>query len=350
MLLGPSNGAQAVHCSAGRRHYENQKVRVAPFSEARTIPVYNYRTVKSGCRPPRGCVYTRVRVAPFSTTVQVDVFNYQTRKVRVAPFTKTGQVPLFNYQTRQVRVAPTHKTETVDVFNYENRRVRVAPFTKTVTVNVENYENKKVRVAPFTKTVTQHDPTQHTCPNGQHMKPFPNVWVHMVSGDVTFDPEVASESWSYVQQTEWVEMDSHAGCHKPRYPQTERVPIPWGRIGNAIKNAVSAAVNTVEGVGIAAVETYVTLPVAPPPSYQSLYLALCWEHSALARDLAAWGLAGQLVTAAAKRLGLAVIVTNYGVAPHACPRLPDPFENDEQTTTTTTTTTTLPPTAARFLW
>ncbi len=388
-------------------NYENQRVRVAPFSEARAIPVYNYRTVKSGCRPPRGCVYTRVRVAPFTSTVQVDVYNYQTRKVRVAPFTKTGQVPLFNYQTRQVRVAPTHKTETVDVFNYENRRVRVAPFTstvrmdlfnyetrrvrvapftKTVTVDVENYENKKVRVAPFTKTVTKtvtrHDPTQHTCPNGQHMKPLPPLRVarhghyytpeqlydYRISGEYTFTERIqvyvlGSDRLSTAIKTvpvEWEETNAHTGCHQPKYPtppETKKGPSVLKTFWDVVTGPVK---DKLESATISATKP---LQKAQPAVYAIVYHGVCtigaalellWEWAEASPVIAKYrdqivGLAKRIAEASKKAkfaagvagvvaVAIELLLCNFGVKP-GDNDLPDLTE-----TTPTTTTTTVPPT------
>ena len=451
----------APYTTAGRIalfNYEDRRVRVAPFSEVRTIPVYNYETVASDCRPPRGCVYTRVRVAPYTTTVRVDVFNYETQRVRVAPFFRVGQIPVFNYETQRVRVAPFSETTTVDVFNYRTVRVRVAPYTTTVRVDVFNYETQRVRVAPFSETTTvdvfnyrtvrvrvapytttvrvdvfnyetqrvrvapytrtvtythptetdsRHDASEHVCPAGQHMAPFPTLRVYR-SGAVDVFTTALSVSvpvfgvlpWSGIARllsrvvdidtaaVEWVEVDSHTGCHSPRFPILEQLQafvdiatVDWssvGRVGSSTVTAAQSALDDVnldvEGVGdfiIDTNESYLDLHSnvtawGSEITHKALYIYLCVPEAQLARGLAdTLGLPAATLAAGIKALrvsrqthlalaaggvagvtyGVTVVVAEYVV----CNYTENPWADRATTTTTTTTlppttTTTLPPT------
>ncbi len=183
----------------------------------------------------------------------------------------------------------------------------------------------------------------------------------MVSGDVTFDPEVASESWSYVQQTEWVEMDSHTGCYRPMPPATERIKI--SDVAKAFWDVVTGPVkDKLESATISATKP---LQKAQPAVYAIVYHGVCtigaalellWEWAEASPVIAKYrdqivGLAKRIAEASKKAkfaagvagvvaVAIELLLCNFGVKP-GDNDLPDLTET---TPTTTTTTTTQPPT------
>ena len=364
--------------------YETRRVRVAPFWETKTVDVYNYRTIKSSCRPPRGCVYTkvrvvpftksftsqlyfyetrRVRVAPFWETTTVDVFNFEDQQVRVAPFTTTKRVDVFNYETRPVRVAPFWETTTVDVFNYEDQQVRVAPFTTTIRVDVFNYETRPVRVAPFTRTVTYTDPTktvsrhdasEHTCPDGQRVPPLPEAWAFKVVDETLY--MLNKPAGAHLRVREWEMTDTHTNCHQPKDPfirEEETTPGSW-------INSLQSLVASWSGAETAVRNITIRMRDLQPSLYDVLYFTTC-NIGAIVSFVAGavvgsatWiqmtEKAGELLEDFKKKVkkfaivggiaGIAVAVIetafcNWGI---------EPDYDDTTATTTTTTTTTLPPT------
>ena len=383
-------------------NYAPRRVRVAPFTETVAVEVFNYTTVKGACHPMHGCTYTRVRVAPwfeivtrsaynyetrqdrvppYSETRTVDVFNYRTVRVRVAPFTETTTVNVFNYENQRVRYAPYTSTETVDVYNYETRnvvplqriapfskqvdvfnyetrtvvpRVRVAPFTKTKEVPVVNWETREVRVAPFfryelrphaTKRVTSHDSSEHVCPSGQYMKPFPPLRFYKNGEDygftealsVTFGPPSQMRIVGTAPVEHWFVEDAHTRCYRPvadTWPESTYTVL--GSVSRALENAIEASgdflVKTIDNI----------------PGSDVINLVLC----AYATEQAA---VGQLIAnsryveqyrngilisrRAFARTNLASAAVDLALENVYCSAL-----ERADTTTTTTTTTTVPPT------
>ena len=215
---------------------------------------------------------------------------------------------------------------------------------------------------------TCHD---HTCPAGQHMAPFPQMWVYKY-----YDSEHAdvndfeyvftnTETADAVVVEEWEEVDSHTGCSRPLPPPATETRTAWDRITGSARSAVNAAVDAVNSidpdeVGRFIVEsnrTYIDAYVtAENLTHQTFYLALCIPEVELVTAIASAGLAVVVVRAAAKAakvaakirkaaaftgVGLTVAVSGYVVCNHTS----NPFDDQTTpTTTTTTTTTTLPPT------
>ena len=166
--------------------------------------------------------------------------------------------------------------------------------------------------------------------------------------------------------TQWVEADSHTGCHSPETPvfSTNTTTAFWGGMDTAIKNAVSAAVDAVnsispDDVGRFIVEsnrTYIDAYVtADNLTHQTLYLVLCVPEVELATALAEFGLAVAATRAAVKAakvaakirkaaaftgVGLTVAASDYVVCNHTS----NPFDDPTTPTTTPTTTATVPPT------
>lgn len=354
-------------------NYQTQSVRVAPFTETRNVAVFNYQT-------------RRVRVAPFREILTIPAYNYETRSVRVAPFTQTRTVARYNYEDQQVRVAPFTEARSVDVFYYETRQVRVAPFTETQSVDVFNYETQPVRVAPFTETVTvtdpdpekgtwRHDPSEHTCPDGQYMAPFPEMWLTAYSKAVYEDGRRTGREWQvtfYTTRpayplhddaqlvTEWVEQDSHTGCHSPNNPYAGTTPPPrrsaWDRVSSLFKSALEATIHDA-GFVIEPATSWAAENSFTAGLYESVFITVCApEDGTIAQRLTALGLsaAGASRTAwvlsKAQDLGDAIrrlsAVTVGGVVVNVvthifCEAAVDPTATTSSSTTTTTTT--LPP-------
>ena len=320
-------------------YYTYRDERVKPFTKTVVVPAYNYKTVKGACHPMYGCEYTRVRVGPYTMIKTVPAYNYEVRKTRVRPFTKT--VAVHNYKVRKTRVRPFTKTvplaESEKV--YETRKVQVAPFTKTVNtygwipqpkLKVFQGYNTVTYTHP-TDTTTRHDPTQHTCPNGQHMKPLPELRVYKNGGVDVFTTALTVTVPGFralvglakllsrkveinTVAVEWTETDSHRGCFEPRFPLAEALlavvdvaKVDWNGVGGSTANAVQSAVDAVNAedpdIGKFVIDTnksYLELHAkatakATEITHKTLYVVLCIPEVELARNVA--GAAG--VTAVA---------------------------------------------------
>ncbi len=109
-----------------------------------------------------------------------------------------------------------------------------------------------------------------TCPAGQAREPFPPAWIYKFEPfPVVFTHP--GDVWNY-EQPAWVEADAHTGCHKATFAVGTKLTIPWGTIGNAIKDAVTVAVGATEFV---VYETTSKVEKAYPWEYKALYLVAC---------------------------------------------------------------------------
>ena len=258
-----------------------ERVRVAPFKRWDTVPVFHYRTyqkrvapftktireqiymrvkVEGSCRPPHGCQYKNIVVGWQPKTVPV--YNYETRRVyplvRIPPFTKRVLVDASNFKivTRQVGTGEFETvTRQVGTGKYETitRQVGTGRF-ETVTRQVGTGEFETVTYTdpnPENGTHT-HNPTEHTCPEGQYMKPLPRMWAYRTGNNWAFyeiGKLPGGVPTTEVVEAEWQEADSHTGCHKPVPPQLPTTKtIPWGAFVSGIKTRIKGATSTINGI------------------------------------------------------------------------------------------------------
>ncbi len=239
-------------------NYLTYRKRVAPFSKVVYTPVYKGVKIPGTCVPPHGCRYKQVPAG--FTTKSVPVYNYETRyavpRVRILPFTKP--VAAFNYKTETVEVGTGR-------YNYVTRQVGTGKYeTITRQVGTGRFETvtRQVGTGKF-ETVTYtdpnpengthtHNPTEHTCPEGQYMKPLPRMWAYRTGNNWAFyeiGKLPGGVPTTEVVEAEWQEADSHTGCHKPVPPQLPTTKtIPWGAFVSGIKTRIKGAASTINGI------------------------------------------------------------------------------------------------------
>ena len=243
---------------------------------------------------------------------------------------------------------------------------------------------------------TCHD---HTCPSGQHQAPFPKLRVYRSGAVDVFTtalkvsvPVFGALPWSAIARlaartagidtvaVEWVEVDSHTGCHSPRFPIAERLrtlvdtaTVDWDRVSSSTVATVQSALNDVnldvEGVGDFVIDTnrsYLELQSkvtakATDVTHKTLYIFLCVPEAELARGIlertpfpSAFVLASAKAAklsqkarrllvaggAAGVTIGVTVEIADYVI----CNYTENPWADGTATTTRPPTTTTRPPT------
>ncbi len=371
--------------------FKNELVKVVTYEE-RLTPVYGYRSVQYPCPPPDRPCFRRERYVTGFEPRTVEVVSWEWQRVRV----QTGTRDVFEtrpvIEHHDVFVTRSVKVGTRPVFETRSVKVGTRPVfeTRSVKVGTRDVEgwipqpDKRVFSHFETRTVVDpnpdhgtytHDPSEHTCPTGQHMRPFPKMWaIRGYNGEPTTyqlaEPSDHHAGSDIAVVAKWYASDLHTGCHIPNHVFAPK-PAPGGAglagLLDDLKKTVTAVPNAIVKPPIVKITT--ELRSLSRDGYAAIHLGVCFvdNFATVLADMVAGGVLWKVLTKnfedtanailefvkkhpkVASALASVVGLTHaafcaYGVDPVGDLKTTDDSDtadtDDDETPTTTTTTTT----------